>query len=82
MAPEIQSIQKRIHERFKTETGKQYRNSSPQELIFALEKNNVLTPAEITSLKTHSLFLFGKKAEMSEALPLEGWGIERENKKQ
>ena len=77
MASDIQSIQNKIQKWFKTETGKKYKNSSPQDLIFALERNNVLTPAEINSLQTQSLFSFGKKVDLSEALPLEGWSIER-----
>lgn len=81
MTSDIQNIQRKIQEWYKTETGKKYKNSSTQELLFALEQNNVLTPAEINSLRTHSLFSFGKKVELSEALPLEGWSIEREAQK-
>ena len=81
MAAEIQKIEQKVQNWFATNEGHIYKDLKGQELLFVLEQKKVLSPIEIKVLKTVSLFNLGKKEKLSETLPLEGWGIERETKK-
>jgi len=76
---EITNIQSKVQKWLNSERGKQYKKSSPQELLSILAQENVLTPAEINTLKSASVFTSKYKMSINNNSSLEGWGIEQKN---